>query len=244
MDRDLEGRQEPGQRGEEDRAEAIQSVDTYPIDESAGDLALELIEAGASVLPVVPNLIASLVTPPLEKRRTKWFQNVEKMLNNHSQTLAELTEERKDEFVTLFLRLSEEALRTHQTERVGVLLDALRGALVSPADFDLKLFYVALLDDLQPLHVKLLSYFADPAPLLRRHYGDSARPIDMPELLLLEQPAMSDAIQLSLAHLRSRGLISDESQQTTEKIEVKGSLTSTAREFLNFLQATGDEGEK
>jgi hypothetical protein len=137
---------------------------------SAADVAYAVTKAVVSGVPIVGGPAAELVGlvfgPPLEKRREKWLEQLAEAVKGVQEKVSELTPEKLSEdeaFVTTALRTTEIAIRTHQQEK----LEALRNAVVNAAlpdapDETMQQIFLNHVDNLTPLHLRILAFFNDP----------------------------------------------------------------------------------
>ena len=95
---------------------------------SAGDRVHSVARVAIAQLPILggpaSELFANVVTPPLERRRVDWMNDVADRLDRLEQTVdgfsvASLTED--DDFVTAITTASQIAIRNHREEKLGAL---------------------------------------------------------------------------------------------------------------------------
>lgn len=136
------------------------------------DHAHSLVRAGLSAVPVVGGpaveLFQALVTPSLERRRIAWMEEVAtglRVLAAQGLNLSRLAE--SESFVTTLLDASAVALRTHKSEKLMWLKNAVLNATSSgSSDDDLNAMFIHYVDKLTVLHIELLHAFAQPSRYL------------------------------------------------------------------------------
>ena len=136
-----------------------------------GDAVHTVIRAALSAVPVVggpaTELFSAIIAPPLARRRDDWMRQIADAVRELQDRIAELGPEKLSEnesFVTTLIHASQLAVRNHQKEK----LDALRNAVINAAlpdapDDDVQQMFLNFVDDLTPWHLRLLSFFKDPA---------------------------------------------------------------------------------
>ncbi len=195
------------------------TLEPFPEDE-ARDRIRQIIQAGIDVAPgggAVNRLADLLFAPSVRKRRDDWVCRigegfVELLQRADSLERAVDSLRSDDRVVTAVMVATEIAGRTHEEAK----LEALRNACLhtaTDADLDDQYIFVflRLIDDLSALHLKVLTYLADPIGYFemhgieRQHFMSAARraafDLAMPELAKDKQMA-----DLVLRDLETRGL--------------------------------------
>ncbi len=193
--------------------------------------------------PGLGAIVERHIVPPLQRRRTAWLNLVTATLNQHSDVLEHLQSDvvKQDEFLTLFIRASQGAMATHETEKRLMFQAALHHALVAPSDFDTHVFFLSLLDQFQVLHVKLLAQFENPTSLVLSIYSTTdptARTGRVADFVALAAgDAMKLPVRLAVRALSSTELIDLEETQRIEEpqMELIGAATPLGRRFLEFV---------
>ncbi len=153
-----------------------------PTSKTTGDLVHSMGKAGLSSIPVVggaaSELFASLVTPPLEKRRNAWMEEVGERLRQLEDNGLELATLRdNDEFIDIVMSASTAALKTSNKEKRA----ALRNAVINTAsgqtpEESLAQVFISLVDSFTEWHLKILSLFQDPCQWAVTHGHDFGLP--------------------------------------------------------------------
>ena len=153
-----------------------------PTSKTTGDQLHSMAKAGLSSIPVVggaaSELFASLVTPPLEKRRNAWIEEVGERLRQLEDNGLELATLRdNDEFIDIVMSASTAALKTANEEKRA----ALRNAVINTAsgqtpEESLAQVFISLVDSFTEWHLKILSLFQDPCQWAVTHGHDFGLP--------------------------------------------------------------------
>jgi len=98
--------------------------------QSIGDVAHAIAKAGLSAIPVVGSPVAELlqllIQPPIEKRRTEWMSQIGEALRDLEAKGLKLEDlQNNDQFVSAVMYASQLALRTHQSEKLAALRNAI-----------------------------------------------------------------------------------------------------------------------
>lgn len=144
---------------------------------SEGDVAREFGRAFVSLVPVVggPLQVAfeNLFTSPLERRKEAWLVQLAEVLTEVEKRIENLTPEKlasNEAFVTVVMQASQVALRNHQKAKLEALRNAvLNAALPSAPQEDEQLTFLRLIDQLTPLHLRVLAILDNPELWMRRH---------------------------------------------------------------------------
>jgi hypothetical protein len=210
-----------------------------------GDIALTVVKAGVSAIPFVGGPAAELfglvVTPSLDKRREEWMHSVANRLKGLEEKVKDFRMEdlsKNEEFISTLTHASQAALRSHQQEK----LDALRNAVLNVAvgvgpDENVQLMFVNLVDNLTPLHLRILRFFQRPesptakagSPRRVHVMGTAAEALEsaMPELR-----GRQELYELVARDLHAAGLLSS------------NSLTSMATGPGIYAKRTTDLGDQ
>lgn len=140
-----------------------------PPEATTGDKAHTLAKAGLASVPVVggaaAELFAALVTPPLEKRRREWMEQIADSLRELEQAGAVDLEDLQsnDSFITTLMQASRAAVRNHQEEKVDALRNAVLNSALdkSPGESEEQMF-LNLVDRFTVWHLRILKVFQDP----------------------------------------------------------------------------------
>ena len=170
-----------------------------------------LVKAGISSIPVVGGaaveLFTAIISPPVERRRDQWMQQVGEallILEQRSQISFEALQN-DEKFIDTVLRVSQSALRTSHAEKLKILRNVvLNRALDSGPDLNIQHILIELVDSLTPIHFQVLFHFR---PEIGKNFISSGIP-SFPEHFreLVQNPLIGKFIW---ADLISRGLIAE-----------------------------------
>ncbi len=144
-------------------------IPKYPLEKTVGDGAIIVARALTGIIPVagapVTELLNLIVTPPLEKRRSEWFEEIGKRLReleeNKSISLDDLRN--NEGFIDITLQATQVALRTSQVEKREALKNAISKAATPEApDLSLQQMFISYIDSFTIWHIRLLDLFSDP----------------------------------------------------------------------------------
>ncbi len=133
-----------------------------------GDYALSIAKAGLGSIPVIgaaaSELLGIIVTPPLEKRRQKWMEEVGKRLKSLEDKGYELEELKENEiFLDTVLSATQIALRNSNKEKLEYLKNAIiNTAITETTDESLIHIFLSLIDTFTIWHIRILCLFSDP----------------------------------------------------------------------------------
>jgi len=136
-----------------------------PPDEELEDRAYQLVRAGAGLLPGAGELLDLVITPPLEKRKAAWMNDVAAALRRLEDAHRVSYEQLRDNpaFLDAVLTATQAALRTSQQIKREALRNAvLNTALGSNLDVASQQIFLGMVDRFTELHLKILKLFHDP----------------------------------------------------------------------------------
>lgn len=114
------------------------------------------------MIPFVGSLTTELFTiilpSSIDKRRTKWMEQVVEILDELSKKDLIKNLQDNEEFVSIFLETSRLAMKTHQEEKVKLLANVLRNSITVELDFFKKQHFASLIDDLNSYQIKILGF--------------------------------------------------------------------------------------
>ena len=211
----------------------------------------------AAAVPVLgapaAELMTNVLTPPLERRRTAWFNNLAERLERleeqvESFTVASLRDD--EEFITAVMTASQIAIRNHSGQKIEWLQNAVANvALKTEADIELQSLFLTFIEYFAPVHIRLLMLFQNPQTyasklghdLAARFQRGSSAPLrHVLEEVLLDMSVMPDRGFL-VDDLDGRGLIrisqSSLSESITNGMITHGSLTTELGDrLLRFIR--------
>ncbi|MDP1757161.1 MAG: hypothetical protein Q8L38_06930 [Pseudohongiella sp.] len=142
-----------------------------PPKQGISDSAHAIAKAGLSMIPLAGGPAAELfqyvVQPPLEKRRAEWMQSVGERLHELEAKGLDLEKLKDNEqFISAVMQASQAALRTHRTEKLAALRNAILNiACGQTPDETVQHLLLSFIDELSEMHLRILNVFHAPAPL-------------------------------------------------------------------------------
>lgn len=147
-----------------------------PPKSGVGDGALAVTRAGLGTIPVAGaafnELFSAIVTPPFEKRRNKWMQEVGEALRQLEEKMGVVLESlsENDQFIDVSVEATQIAIKTSSQEKREALKSAiLNSALPNPPEESLQKLFLSFIDTLTVWHLKLLELFNDPPNFIEKH---------------------------------------------------------------------------
>jgi hypothetical protein len=207
---------------------------------SLADGAHAVVKAVLSTVPVVGGpaveLFQYVVQPALEKRREEWMRNVGTKLEELGCKGLDLSSlHNNKEFISIVMQASQVALRTHNTEKLA----ALRNAVINVAcgqspDETVQHILLGLIDQLSEMHLRILKAFHAPVPPPGMSMGglDSVLQHNIPGLN--GQQELSDKLWKDLY---MNGLINTDNMHITmsERGLAERRTTLLGESLLNFI---------
>jgi hypothetical protein len=217
-----------------------------------GDVAHALAKGTISAIPIVgapaAELFSLVVTPPLERRRAEWLNAIYGRLKQlESEIQGFNIEALKDNplFITTVMHATTAALRNHQKEK----LDAFQNVVVNSArgvdiEENLQLLFLNMVDELTPLHLRVLKYFDDPRKWLDEHgikfsiyMGGASTGL---EVALPELVGKRDVYDTLVMDLYNRGVVNHDKTtlhtMTSEAGILESRTTDLGKKFLRYIQ--------
>jgi hypothetical protein len=131
-----------------------------------GDGPRKLDDTTASIVPGGAELLSTIITPPLEKRRDAWIESIAIALKNLEEKVDGFSFEnlsQNEMFVTTVMYASQIAIRNHQQEKLEALRNAvLNTALSRTPEEDLQIMFLSFIDTLTSWHLRILKFLDNP----------------------------------------------------------------------------------
>jgi hypothetical protein len=135
--------------------------------ETLSDIRHQAVRTAVDVLTVgLGTLIFdNLVTPPIERRRDSWReevgQRIQQLEGAGQVSIEALIQD--EQFATTLLQASAVAIRTHEKEKINALRNAvLNAALPEPPAESIQQMFIAWIDGFTTWHLRLARFFQDP----------------------------------------------------------------------------------
>lgn len=217
---------------------------------SVVDAVHAVARAGLGAIPVAgaaaSELLTAIVTPPLEKRRSEWMEEIGEALRTLEEKMGVVLEslQEKDQFIDVAVEATQIAIRTSTKEKREALKNAiLNSALPNPPEESLQKMFLSFIDTLTVWHLKLLDLFNDPPAYIRRQnlrFGN----ISMGAMSHLVENAFPelrerrDLYDLIWKDLYSRGLVNTDGLHTmmTGSGILAKRTTEIGKLFLDYIK--------
>jgi hypothetical protein len=197
-----------------------------PPKSGGSDIGYAVAKAGLGSIPVAgaaaAELLGLIVTPPLEKRRTQWMEEVGDALRQLESKMGVVIEKLRDneQFVDAAIEATQIALRTSNAEKKEALRNALlNSALPNPPEETVQKMFFSFIDTLAVWHIKLLGLFDNPPHFIERyHLQFKVSMGSMSQLLETAFPELRgrrNLYDLIWKDLYSRGLVNTDGLHTT-----------------------------
>jgi len=217
---------------------------------TALDVGHTAIKAALSAIPIAggpaAELFAAIVTPPIVERRDRWIQSIGEELLQLKDTVAGFSAEglsSNPQFITAVMHATASAARNHQQEKLDALRNAvLNVALSNEPDEDLQQIFFGYIDDLQPWHLRILSFYQNPEEWFRRNQANKPNlefgaPIHALQTAFPELRSYSELVNQMVKDLHNRGLFGSDSLggTMTEQGIFASRTTEIGNRFLRFI---------
>ncbi len=208
-----------------------------------------------SALSVVPGaggllsiLFENIFSSPIDKRKEEWITSlgtkIDELIENDEHITPKSLSENPT-FISVALQASQQALRNHQEEKLTALRNAvLNTAIDITIDENKALLFTNIIDEITPLHMKLLAFYNDVEKYEKKLQGKTgantamqstmvhySANIDIWEESFPNLAASRDLIVLIVQDLNRKGFIFHDNLASG-----KGSATTNfGKEFLAFI---------
>jgi hypothetical protein len=134
-----------------------------PLKSSASDSVHKIVKAILGAIPYAGSAAGELfnliIGPPIEKRKNEWMENIGRRLSEleSSQIIILESLSNNDVFINVVLQATQCAIRNNQQEKIEALENAdINSALPDAPEEIYQQIYLALIDDLSTMHVRVL----------------------------------------------------------------------------------------
>ena len=136
---------------------------------TVGDLTHSLVKGGLGTIPIIGSLATEIfgliVTPPLEKRRAEWMNEIAEKLkeleNNQKIDFNELAE--NEQFIDIVLQATTFALKTSEKEKIGCFRNAILNTATGDSPNKTKCqIFLNQLDKFTVWHIIILDFIDSP----------------------------------------------------------------------------------
>lgn len=133
------------------------------------DIAYASVKAVLGSIPIAgaaaSELFGLLVTPPLEKRREKWMQEIgEGLTTLEKDKLIDLSKlQLNDSFIDIVIKITQLAIKTNEKDKLLLFQSIIENAALNQTlDITETHIFLNLIDSFTIWHIKLLLFFNDP----------------------------------------------------------------------------------
>jgi len=215
------------------------------------DAAHAIARSGLGAIPwagtAAVELLAAIVTPSLEKRRTEWMEEVGTALRKLESEMGLILEnlQKNEAFIDAALEASQIAAKTSSSEKRQALRNAiLHSALPDPPEESMQKMFLSFIDTLTTWHIKLLYLFNDPPGFFQKNQINSPNvsmgaPAHMVEAAYPELRGRREIYDLVWKDLYSRALVSSDSLHVmmTGSGVIAKRTTVIGEQFIGFIQS-------
>lgn len=214
-----------------------------PPDTTAREVALGLARAGLSLVPAVGGAAAELLTlvvnPIIQGRRDRWLVSLAEAVDDlRAHGIDVRTLEGNEAVVSIILNATQAAARTHEEEK----LDALRNGVVNAVlgvnyDEQMSQMFIRCIDELTPLHLRLLDYYRAPDEWFesRRMVVPDTFPLNAVIPELEHRPELYALLAQAENDLVARGLLNERRRSGRPQRVPYPLTTSLGDLFLGFV---------
>lgn len=198
------------------------------------------VKAALSALPVVgapaAELFATIIAPPLARRRDEWLQSLANGLFSITEKVAGFNAEslaQNEAFVSVTMQASRAALQTHNKEKIEALRNAVLNVAVGRApDEDEQAVFLSYIETLTTWHIRMLKFFEAPMRMAAARGGRTGHPIG---------GALEGPLQQVFPELRGRGDFYD---QIARDLRARGFLNCAADDALHRMMTDSELSAK
>ncbi|WP_394392188.1 hypothetical protein [Shewanella woodyi] len=129
-------------------------------------------KATLSVIPLaggaLTTLFETVFSAPIDKRKEDWLILLSNTVDEVCEKVEDLTPEKlseHDAFISAYLQASNIAVRTHQEEKIKALNNTVLNVDI---DETLKLMFIRFIDEMTPLHFRILHFLSTPEHYIQK----------------------------------------------------------------------------
>jgi hypothetical protein len=221
----------------------------FPTKKSVGDAIHTIAKVGVGMIPLVnvpaSELLNCLVTPPLEKRKNEFFEDVGRRLKDLEDqgviSLEKLSENEK--FIDVTMLATQAALRTSEKEKRTMLRNAIiKSAKPVSPELAIQQMFINYVDYFTVWHIKILAFVSDPLRWAKNH-NHEFKDIQAGGLAIILEDAFPNLrggrgfYDQFWKDLHSRSLVKQESLQKamTKSTLMDKNTTNTGEKFLIYI---------
>jgi hypothetical protein len=213
------------------------------------DIAHSLVKGGLGAIPVIGSLAAEvfglLVTPPLNKRRAEWMNEVAQKLKDleikKDINFEEL--QNNDQFIDVVLQATTYALKTSENEKIKAFQNAIMNTAVGDTPGEtISQIFLNQLDSFTVWHIKILKFIDDPRMWFQKtkKTPPSFMMGSLSNVLFEAYPELkdqNDMVGVIWNDLKTAGFHATGDLNTimTEDGALSGKTTSLGKKFLDYI---------
>lgn len=221
---------------------------------SAGDVAHSLVKGGLGTIPVIGSLATEIfsliVTPPLEKRRAVWMNEIaDKLKGLEEKKVVNFDDlSNNEQFIDVVLQATTLAIKTSEKEKIKAFQNAvLNTAAGESPDQTVSQIFLNQLDSFTTWHIKILKFIDSPRLWFQR--ANRTPPSYMAGSISAvikdafpELKTQDDLLEIIWNDLRTAGFHRTSDIKTTMIGDgtLSGRTTQLGKQFLEFI--TNDNG--
>ncbi len=216
---------------------------------TGSDITYAAIKAGLGSIPILGSVATELfgliVTPPLDKRRQVWMNEVAEKLKDLEENgkIDFLSLSQNEQFIDTVITATTYAIKTSEIEKITALRNTIINTSLNEAPEKTKSqIFLKLVDDFTVWHLKILSLFDNPSKWFQVHNKKFPNYISASLSTVIEEafPEIKkegELLNLIWADLKSAGLHNTSELQTTMTSNnlLAQRTTQFAKEFLRFI---------
>lgn len=216
---------------------------------SSKDVVHSLVKGGLGTIPVIGSLAAEvfglLVTPPLDKRRAEWMNEVAQKLKD-LEIKKEINFEElqnNDQFIDVVLQATTYALKTSENEKIKAFQNAIINTAVGDTPSGtISQIFLNQLDSFTVWHIKILKFIDDPRMWFQKANKTPPNYIagSLSNVLFEAYPELkgqNDMVGVIWNDLRNAGLhaTGDLNSIMSGDGTLSGRTTSLGKKFLDYI---------
>lgn len=204
----------------------------------------DLLKVPVSLIPTGSSILDLVFTSPISKRKDSWAKDlgekVQELLDNGI-TIENLQENNK--FIDAVYQSTQIALKTSQREKIEAIKNAIKNvALDTSLDDSFIQICLQIVDDLTPLHIRILQFFENPysdekyQKLINEKINDNDRKMSLSvsELETIGKICLTSSLNLSKDEYEIYKLRLEQERLLTITSE-RHELTNFGKRFWKFI---------
>ncbi|MGD8113224.1 hypothetical protein [Vibrio sp. TRT 17S01] len=221
-------------------------MEELPQNKDLKDHAHSGVKAALNLIPFAGGALASVFetvfSAPIDKRKEEWLILLASTVEEICEKVEELTPETLSEnetFISAYLQASNLALRTHQAEKIAALNSAVKNTvLLEDLDETLKMIFIRFIDDMTPLHFRVLHFLSNPNEYINKLMTDESATVtgdlqDVWNELYTDVSTNDPLVDLVISDLYNLGLLT---AKTFRDARLGSVSTPLGLQFIEFIE--------